>query len=82
MVGYKITIGEKSIYLRLLASNPYLSAKDNYATAAVLLQDSPIDQANYNWLYYEPIGHGHASKPWQDGNLKVRTAQSEICVSY
>ncbi|QPC65916.1 hypothetical protein HYE67_008147 [Fusarium culmorum] len=70
MVGYKI-VGSTTLYLRFLASNPYMSAKDNYATAAVLTEDKGIDQENYNWLYYEPADHQHYYKPFEGKTLKV-----------
>ncbi|PTD11253.1 hypothetical protein FCULG_00002824 [Fusarium culmorum] len=73
MVGYKI-VGSTTLYLRFLASNPYMSAKDNYATAAVLTEDKGIDQENYNWLYYEPADHQHYYKPFEGKTLKLRVS--------
>ncbi|KAM0387222.1 hypothetical protein ACHAQC_010872 [Fusarium culmorum] len=81
MVGYKI-VGSTTLYLRFLASNPYMSAKDNYATAAVLTEDKGIDQENYNWLYYEPADHQHYYKPFEGKTLKVRFYEKSKQPSY
>ncbi|KAM0296161.1 hypothetical protein ACHAPM_010417 [Fusarium culmorum] len=81
MVGYKI-VGSTTLYLRFLASNPYMSAKDNYATAAVLTEDKGIDQENYNWLYYEPADHQHYYKPFEGKTLKLRVSEKSKQPSY
>ncbi|KAF9641517.1 hypothetical protein BFW01_g1500 [Lasiodiplodia theobromae] len=70
MVGYKVSAGSETLYLRFLGSNPYLSAKDNYSTSAVLAEDQRIGQGEYNWLYYEPPRNG-VSKPFNGGTLRI-----------
>ncbi|UZP32450.1 hypothetical protein NXS19_000266 [Fusarium pseudograminearum] len=70
MVGYKI-VGSTTLYLRFLTSNPYMSARDNEATAAVITEDKAIDQPNYNWLYSQPETHQHYYKPFEGKTLKV-----------
>ena len=53
MVGYSITgPSGKSIYLRLLGSNPYMSARSNWAYVDILDSDDSINQDSYNKLYY------------------------------
>lgn len=71
MVGYKVSAGSETLYLRLLGSNPYMSAKDNYSTSAVLTEDKLIGQGEYNWLYYEPPQDG-VSRPFNGGTLRVK----------
>ncbi|KAK0642693.1 hypothetical protein DIS24_g8808 [Lasiodiplodia hormozganensis] len=69
MVGYRISAGSETLYLRFLGSNPYMSAKDNYSTSAVLTEDKSIGQGDYNWLYYRQ--EKDDSKPFNGGTLRV-----------
>lgn len=77
MVGYKLEGEDQTVHLRLLASNPYMSGKDNYATAAVLEQDKGIDQGNYNWLYYEPP-NSHNQASFENSTIKVSIAKIAV----
>lgn len=37
----------------MLGSNPYASLRSNYAYMNILNFDQPIDQQNYNRMYYQ-----------------------------
>ncbi|KAI2465921.1 hypothetical protein F4781DRAFT_407512 [Annulohypoxylon bovei var. microspora] len=81
MVGYTVSSGSEALYLRFLGSNPYLSAKDNYSTSAVLTRDAGIDQGDYNWLYGRE--EKDDSKPFNGGTLKVTSqiGQADDCTA-
>lgn len=75
MVGYTIRSGDSVLYVRLLASNPYLSAEKNFAAAAVSNEDTPLDTANYNWLWDNP---NHYEAPLVDKTLKVQLISIDV----
>ncbi|KAI0883541.1 uncharacterized protein GGS22DRAFT_32636 [Annulohypoxylon maeteangense] len=82
MSGYTITSSSgSSVYLRILGSNPYLSAKDNFSTSAILDRDANIGQGDYNWLYYRK--EKDDSKPFNGGTLTVSSqiGQADDCTA-
>ncbi|KAI1213333.1 uncharacterized protein F4807DRAFT_260946 [Annulohypoxylon truncatum] len=81
MSGYAVKSGSEALYLRFLGSNPYMSAKDNYCTSAVLTRDANIGQGDYNWLYYRE--EKDDSKSFNGGTLTVTSniGQADDCVA-
>ncbi|KAI1458230.1 hypothetical protein F4805DRAFT_142171 [Annulohypoxylon moriforme] len=81
MSGYRVKSGSEALYLRFLGSNPYMSAKDNYSTSAVLTRDANIGQDDYNWLYYRE--EKDDSKPFNGGTLTVTSqiGQADDCTA-
>lgn len=77
IVGYSLTSKNgATVYIRLLASNPYLSVRDNWACVSFSSFDQGIDQAAYNHHYYnEPR---HASTPFEDRTLSVSNHQRSL----
>ena len=69
-MGYSITgPNGKTIYIRLLASNPYLSVRSNWACVSISHTEGYIDQEAYNTHYYnEPQS---ASLTFEEKTLKV-----------
>ena len=52
MAGYSIKgPSGKTVYLRMLGSNPPMSPRRNRAYVSILSSDGPIDQNQYNKLY-------------------------------
>ncbi|KAF5693606.1 hypothetical protein FDENT_1838 [Fusarium denticulatum] len=70
IVGYSLTSKNgASVYIRLLASNPYLSVRDNWACVSFASSDYGINQEAYNHHYYnEPR---HASMEFEGRTLKL-----------
>ena len=70
MVGYSITSNGKTVYLRLAATDPYASLRDNRTMVALYDNDQGIDQSNYNAIY----DWGNSAQIDFDGkHLKVRS---------
>ncbi|KAE8323729.1 hypothetical protein BDV39DRAFT_181705 [Aspergillus sergii] len=72
MVGYKIIGGSETLYLRFLATNPYMSAKDNTSISAILDNDAGINQSNYKSL--EKREEQDDTRSFHGGTLKVTSA--------
>ncbi|KAH7386396.1 hypothetical protein BKA64DRAFT_142709 [Cadophora sp. MPI-SDFR-AT-0126] len=70
MVGYSITgPGGTTIYIRLLASNPYMSVRGNWACVSLSHAEGSINQDTYNAHYYnEPQS---ASLSFEGKTLKL-----------
>lgn len=70
IVGYSLTSKNgATIYIRFLASNPYLSVRDNWACVSLSSIDQGINQDTYNYHYYnEPQ---HASMSFEERTLNV-----------
>jgi hypothetical protein len=69
MVGYSITSNGKTIYLRLAATDPYWSARNNRTMAAIYDWNKGIGQDEYNDIY----SWGDSAETGFDGKtLKVR----------
>jgi hypothetical protein len=70
IVGYSLTSKNvATVYIRFLASNPYLSVRDNWACVSLSSIDQGINQDTYNYHYYnEPQ---HASMSFEERTLNV-----------
>ncbi|KAF5572367.1 hypothetical protein FPANT_13136 [Fusarium pseudoanthophilum] len=70
IVGYSLSSKNgATVYIRLLASNPYLSVRDNWACVSFASFDQGINQDAYNHHYYnEPR---HASIEFEGRTLKL-----------
>ncbi|KAF5987880.1 hypothetical protein FCOIX_772 [Fusarium coicis] len=70
IVGYSlISKNGATVYIRLLASNPYLSVRNNWACVSFASFDQGINQDAYNHHYYnEPR---HASMEFEGRTLKL-----------
>ncbi|KAF4499517.1 hypothetical protein FAGAP_4307 [Fusarium agapanthi] len=70
LVGYSLTSKNgATVYIRLLASNPYLSVRDNWACVSLSSSDQTINQDAYNHHYYnEPR---HASMEFEGRTLNL-----------
>ncbi|KAL7756740.1 hypothetical protein ACKLNR_013733 [Fusarium oxysporum f. sp. zingiberi] len=70
IVGYSLTSKNgATIYIRFLASNPYLSVRDNWACVSLSSIDQGINQDTYNYHYYnEPQ---HASMSFEERTLNL-----------
>ncbi|KAG9495026.1 hypothetical protein J7337_013255 [Fusarium musae] len=77
IVGYSFTSKNgATVYIRLLASNPYLSVRDNWACVSFASFDQGINQDAYNHHYYnEPR---HASMEFEGRTLKVSIRQRDL----
>ena len=51
MIGYSITSNGKTVYLRLAATDPYASIRNNRTMVALYDSNKGIDQGNYNAIY-------------------------------
>ena len=70
MIGFSITSNGKTVYLRLAATDPYASLRDNRTMVALYDNDQGIDQRNYNAIY----DWGNSAQIDFDGkHLKVRS---------
>ena len=69
MIGFSITSNGKTVYLRLAATDPYASLRDNRTMVALYDSNKGIDQDNYNAIY----DWGNSAQIAFDGKqLKVR----------
>ncbi|KAK6838981.1 hypothetical protein RU639_000629 [Aspergillus parasiticus] len=75
MVGYKITGDSETLYLRFLATNPILSAKDNDTNSAILDNDAGIDKSNYNLLLGSEKRHD--ARSFNGGTLMVHSMMGQ-----
>lgn len=73
MIGFSITSNGKTVYLRLAATDPYASLRDNRTMVALYDSNKGIDQDNYNAIY----DWGNSAQIAFDGKqLKVRFIRS------
>ena len=68
MIGFSVTAGGSTVYLRFAVTDPYASVRSNRSMVYLTTSDDAMDQSHYNNLYNNG---GSGEIPFDGKTLKV-----------